>query len=132
MKFILYSSDAKLSDIDIKQLLDAAIKKNARLNVTGFLMSHSSGFIQYIEGEAQVIDALYETICADTRHSNPTTLLEGEIAKRIYQDWNMGHVYIDDDSLIEQLKCIDGFAWFEVLKARTIFLYPDEFANQKA
>ncbi len=132
MKFILYSSDAKLSDVDLQQLLAAAIEKNARLNVTGFLMSHSSGFIQYIEGEASTLDDLYEEIRADKRHCHINTLLEANIEQRMYQDWSMGHVYIDDDQMIEQLKCTDGLALFEILKARTLFLYPNDFSTQQA
>lgn len=130
MKFVLYSSESKLNNVDLNELLKAAIEKNARLNITGFLISHSSGFIQYIEGDDKDIDELYAKIADDERHSNVITLLDGQITERIYQEWDMGHVYIDNDETIEKLMKTDSLKWFEYLKARTLFLYPHEFSQQ--
>ncbi|OLQ87983.1 hypothetical protein BIY22_07335 [Vibrio panuliri] len=130
MKFILYRSHATLGSIDINTLLKAAIEKNAKLNITGFLISHSGGFIQYIEGENHVIDELYKVIASDTRHSNVTTLLESELTQRMYQEWEMGHVFIEDDSIIDMLQHSDGLQWFDYLKQRTLFLYPHDFIKQ--
>jgi len=130
MKFVLYSSDSKLGNIDINSLLKAAIEKNSRLNITGFLMSHSSGFIQYIEGGEKEIDELYAVISQDPRHTNVTTLLESDISERLYQEWDMGHVYIDDDEMVNMLMQTNKLEWFEYLKERTLFLYPNEFKNE--
>ncbi|EGU38148.1 BLUF domain-containing protein [Vibrio ichthyoenteri ATCC 700023] len=130
MKCILYRSDSTLGKIDIQSLLTSATEKNAQLDITGFLMSHSGGFIQYIKGTNNAIDGLYAAISSDPRHSNVTILFESEISQRMYQEWNMGHVYIADDSMIEMLKNSDGLQWFEYLKQRTLFLYPNEFNQQ--
>ncbi|MDA0147204.1 BLUF domain-containing protein [Vibrio sp. LaRot3] len=130
MKFVLYSSDSKLGNIDINSLLKAAIEKNSRLGITGFLMSHSSGFIQYIEGGDKEIDDLYAVISQDPRHTNVTTLLESDISQRLYQEWDMGHVYIDDDEMVSMLMKTDKLKWFEYLKERTLFLYPNEFKTE--
>ena len=132
MKCILYCSHAKLNTIDIDALLKAAVIKNARLGITGFLISHAAGFIQYIEGEEQPLDELYAAIKQDHRHSNITTLFDGQISARLYQEWQMGHVYIDSDDVIEKLLKTDKLQWFEYLKQRALFLSPHKLSQPLA
>ncbi|WP_194435443.1 BLUF domain-containing protein [Vibrio fluminensis] len=132
MKCVLYSSDATLGNIDISTLLGHAIENNEKLGITGFLISHSAGFIQYFEGDDKIVDELYKVICSDPRHHNVLTLLEQPITTRMYQEWDMGHVFIEDDRIINMLLQNDGLHWFEFLKQRTLFLYPNELTQQHA
>jgi hypothetical protein len=47
-------------------------------------------FLQYLEGEAAVVDALYASICRDMRHRNVRLLLRKPIQQRDFSRWSLG------------------------------------------
>jgi hypothetical protein len=77
---------------------DAAITKiklraehnNHRRNITGALLFTERYFLQYLEGEAAVVDALYASICRDPRHTNARLLLRAPIQQRDFARWSLG------------------------------------------
>lgn len=77
---------------------DAAIEKiklraehnNHRRNITGALLFTDRYFLQYLEGEAAVVDALYASICRDKRHTNVRLLLRKTIMQRDFSRWSLG------------------------------------------
>src|SRR5690349_10256458 len=91
---ITYASAAvaPFSEFELAQLLRHARVKNARLDVTGMLLYHEGSFLQVIEGDARVVEALFATIGCDPRHSRVLALLRREIEARHFGDWAMGFV----------------------------------------
>lgn len=89
---LIYSSGAttSFSSEDLLELLARARKKNTGLNVTGMLLHIDGSFLQVIEGEPEVIDDLFATIAADSRHSNIVTIIREAIPRRSFSDWSMG------------------------------------------
>ena len=77
---------------------DAAITKiklraehnNHRRNITGALLFTERYFLQYLEGEAAVVDALFASICRDPRHTNARLLLRTPIQQRDFSRWSLG------------------------------------------
>lgn len=97
MKYLVYQSDADINKIDLLSLLNKARKNNQSLQITGILVAHANGFIQYIEGDVDVIDELYQhKISVDQRHRNIVTICEGTMTDRVYRDWDMGYLCLSD------------------------------------
>lgn len=88
------------------ELLAQAIKKNARLNVTGLLLKKGTDFFQVIEGEKDVLVPLYATIAADPRHTEVVKIIEEPIARRAFVDWSMASAELTH----EELRQVDGFS----------------------
>lgn len=68
---------------------------NRRLNVSGVLLFNSKRFLQALEGEEQVIKALYEKISTDPRHAAVVMLNHRAIEARQFGSWAMA---FDDGS----------------------------------
>lgn len=105
---IVYMSlacDAMSSD-DLGALLDDSRARNQAAGITGMMIYHEREFMQLLEGERSVIEALYERIEADPRHQQVYRLWEGPIATRNFDDWTMAFATLDD----EALKQHTGFA----------------------
>ncbi len=92
LAFLVYvSSSVELLDGPaLVELLRGCRENNARLGVTGLLLYHEGNFIQVLEGEPGVVEALYAHIERDRRHRGCLILLRGPIERRIFPDWSMG------------------------------------------
>lgn len=92
MYYIIYLSTATnlLSDAELKEILLKSNGNNQKLQVTGMLLYSEGNIIQVIEGELQIIKALYTRIASDSRHRGIILLSEGDIAERNFPDWSMG------------------------------------------
>jgi len=112
------SSQAQvLTNQDIEQLLFQIREKNKRLAITGILLLIQGKFVQYIEGQAQEIDKVYDKIKHDNRHNELVLLDSGNLDKRQFKDWSMAYKKVGDD----QVKEILGHT---KLNLDDLFLYP--------
>ena len=75
---------------DILAILARSRHNNARDGVTGGLLYSTGCFAQVLEGPADVVEAAFERIQCDERHTDVTVLQAGPIAKRDFPDWSMG------------------------------------------
>jgi hypothetical protein len=91
MIHIVYMSRAvrPLSDQDLQELLDQCRRDNASRNITGVLFYSHGNIAQLIEGEASVLEPLFENITRDGRHSNVVKLVSKPIATRSFSEWSM-------------------------------------------
>jgi len=89
---LVYISDrcASTDDIAINKIKLRAEPNNLRRNITGALLFTERYFLQYLEGEAAVVDALYASICRDKRHNNVRLLLRKPIQQRDFSRWSLG------------------------------------------
>lgn len=77
------------SEDELTTLANTAAARNKKNNITGYLSYDSNNhFIQYIEGEEQAIQALFDTIYKDNRH-RITHYVRHDIDERKFSDWNM-------------------------------------------
>ena len=75
---------------ELAELLLAARENNAKLGLTGMLLYAEGSFFQVLEGQADVIDALYAKIERDQRHDQVTLVIREPIPKRCFDAWTMG------------------------------------------
>ncbi len=89
---LIYISAAnhEFSEEELSALLEQARKNNESLNISGMLLYHGGSFIQALEGERELVEALYQKIGADPRHSETQVLFRGEIKERDFEGWSMG------------------------------------------
>jgi hypothetical protein len=91
---LMYASRAAPA-VDQDQLT-AIVRKsksnNGPLGVTGVLCFSEGIFIQVLEGGRSQVNALYNRIAADTRHTQVELLTYEEIGERRFAGWSMGQV----------------------------------------
>lgn len=89
---LVYLSErcASTDDSAINKIKLRAEHNNHRRNITGALLYTEHYFLQYLEGEAAVVDALFASICRDTRHLNARLLLRKPIQNRDFTGWSLG------------------------------------------
>lgn len=89
---LIYASAAtiKFSTVDLQELLKRARENNQSLGVSGMLVFHEDSFLQILEGDEEVVQALYHKIESDDRHANIKLLLRAKIDERSFGDWRMG------------------------------------------
>lgn len=90
---ILYvsASARKLSEYEIRHMLEGAQVRNARRNVTGVLAydREAQTFFQVLEGEEADVRAIFDRLSADSRHMEVRILQEGPRPDRRFGDWSM-------------------------------------------
>ena len=75
---------------DLKAILMASQRNNARVGVTGALCLSNGIFLQQLEGDRTAVSLLYHRILIDPRHRDPAILDFSEIAARKFTQWSMG------------------------------------------
>ena len=92
MQQLIYSSAAvnPFSEAELALLLSLARTNNERVAVTGMLLYHDGSFLQVLEGEALVLDALFVRIGRDKRHHRVLPLLKRDVEERRFGEWRMG------------------------------------------
>jgi len=105
---LVYVSTARpdLTKKDIESILDTARERNGRDNVTGLLVFDGISFMQLLEGEAEIIDAVFRDIANDNRHSNVVRILQDENVPRQFKEWSMGYSMTHDPRMLK------GDSWF--------------------
>lgn len=78
------------TEAELLPILTKARRTNATLQATGILLFHRRSFFQVLEGPRQRIEALYERISADPRHTEVKRLVNEPIEERSFRDWTMG------------------------------------------
>ena len=101
MKRIMYISTTtrKLSGEEIDEIGRRSTVNNAKVGVTGMLLSAHEFFFQILEGEAAVVDRVLERIRQDVRHRDVLILkAEPQITERYFAKWSMRTVRLDETS----------------------------------
>lgn len=91
MHHIIYGSRATqpLSDDDLLTLLLQARSHNQLHDISGALVYSNGQFMQVIEGEEEVLAALYERLLRDPRHTQLVKYADKAIAERSFSEWSM-------------------------------------------
>ena len=89
---LVYASAAagELGPEDLESILASARANNKPAGITGMLVYHEGSFLQALEGDREVVEALYERIERDPRHTDALVLLRGEVESRAFGHWSMG------------------------------------------
>jgi hypothetical protein len=90
------SATSRFQHSNITDIIKTSVKNNERLGVTGLLCYYERSFVQFLEGEEDVLHDLYEKIKNDPRHTGVCTMLNEPIQERVFENWNMALRNVDD------------------------------------
>jgi len=107
---LVYTSIAnqKMSDDDLKDLLEKIRNNNEGRDVTGMLLYLDPFFIQVLEGEEAMVTELFNRIKQDSRHRKVSLLYKKPIEERGFSNWTMGFSKISN----KDIETIEGFSDF--------------------
>jgi hypothetical protein len=94
---VIYASRAseQFSEHEIPDLLKQARLANAGHEITGMLLYVGGSFLQVLEGQPEIVDAVYAAILRDKRHGQVTLIARETILGRAYEGWTMNHTTLD-------------------------------------
>lgn len=106
---LIYCSQASLRkyqlncDKVLKNIVDHSIVHNSLRKITGILLTDKKFFAQIIEGPPSGINLLYGNVLRDERHHGITLLQYTITNVRLFPQWSMGLVEVDDMSYVGRL-----------------------------
>ena len=86
-------SVGRLDGFSIQQIIATSRRHNWRAGVTGCLLFTGTGFVQALEGRADVVRNLFDLIAEDKRHVEIRSVLHVPISNRAFPDWAMGSIF---------------------------------------
>jgi hypothetical protein len=98
LRRLIYRSRSRLGGgapamgAEIGRILETARARNACLGVTGALVFRGARFAQALEGPAPAVQALFDSIAADSRHDRLETIEDRPVAARAFTGWSMAYV----------------------------------------
>ena len=109
----------------LSDIMTVAQRENSAHQITGFLCFGNGYFFQYIEGEKSAIEQLFGNIQRDGRNRDVTLKSKGVIEQRLFQDWQMLMVNINNPETHEDV--INAF--LPVLPAGSTAAAADKFVD---
>lgn len=105
ISYSLYRSTASrnLQASELEDILRTARSRNLALGLTGCLHYESGLFFQWLEGPAEAVAEVLESIRKDDRHRDVVVLISGTQDKREFQDWKMRFSDSSNASLLDWL-----------------------------
>lgn len=95
---------------DLSHILSYARGFNSKHKVSGVLYYANNCYFQCLEGEKGIIEALFDRIKKDARHTNIVHLSHCEITHIRFKKWSMK--YVQKNSKIDQLFKALGYIHF--------------------
>lgn len=109
---LLYLSDqsTQMTLSGLQQILDVSTRNNKSNAITGMLIYRSPHFLQCLEGDEEIVMALFSKLAKDSRHTNVKLILTFTDEERMFPLWNMGSVTNDNDQrqLMNFAKSLEG------------------------
>lgn len=107
---LIYTSIAPqgLSEDELIDILINARVKNKQLGITGMLIYHQREIMQILEGEKSLVQALFQTIVEDVRHTRVGVFYEGDIQERAFKDWSMAFKSLDEEAVHKITRGYEG------------------------
>ncbi len=92
---LIYCSHNTISEVgtnvaeEVRGIIASSRRNNAAAGVTGALLFTNIGFAQVLEGPRDAVEAIFERIQPDMRHSDVTVLSFLPAAQRSFPAWSM-------------------------------------------
>ena len=77
---------------DVDDILHSARHNNLRHGITGVLSFGNGYFLQILEGSRSAVEAAYEKICLDPRHSHVKQVNITSVDQRSFDGWAMSYI----------------------------------------
>jgi len=91
MRLIYASHPFGFDDLALNGILATAQRNNARDSITGALICREDLYVQLLEGERKNVEAAFERIRRDDRHTDIVPLLIENTDQRLFPTWAMRH-----------------------------------------
>ncbi len=104
---LVYVSAARrlFSPEKLSELLAISRRNNEAKGLTGMLLYADGNFMQALEGEAEIVDAVTAKIERDPRHHAMNRLIRMPITERQFGHWSMALRQLDDLPEADRLSC---------------------------
>ncbi|CAK8711845.1 MAG: BLUF domain-containing protein [Candidatus Electrothrix sp. AX5] len=110
-----YTGDPENIGRDIIKIHKSSVRNNPNLNITGVLFYHNGNFLQVLEGMQEDLEKLMTVLEHDPRHARITRIVDTEVVKRGFPNWQMDIFNLDADT---------------VLKRKDLIAYEEMFSRQ--
>lgn len=95
VQLVYYSRNAVGGDMraklqELRNILEVSQKNNTRDDISGALIFDKNWFLQILEGPLDKVQATYDRIAQDKRHSGAKVMKTTPISERKFADWAMG------------------------------------------
>ena len=91
---------------ELDELMSKFYLNNLKYDISGLMLYSERNIIQYIEGEKDKIENLYNNIENDTIHKNVFLLHKKEIQQRLFTEWKANVNYIEYNKFRDFIDCI--------------------------
>lgn len=93
---------------EIHDIVEKASVNNAKLDISGLLMSGDNLFFQILEGPDERVTDLYNRICRDDRHIQVMTVSDEPIEERLFSTWGMRNLDIasEEQPVLEPVRSL--------------------------
>ncbi|KOR30295.1 hypothetical protein TI04_06460 [Achromatium sp. WMS2] len=98
-------------DLNVARILMQSRRNNIKLNLGGVLYYGDSCFFQCLEGEKEPLEATFDIIKHDPRHSDIKVLMRSTVPERTFGVWSMKYVPAQAD--IKRLLQTKGLERFD-------------------
>lgn len=88
-----------LNDQELLDILKVSRENNVSKDVTGLLLYKGGNFMQVLEGPDDVVEALYEKITKDPRHTDASVISREQISARQFPAWEMAFQNLDNPAI---------------------------------
>lgn len=89
-RVVYYSERNMAAALDVKQMISASQRNNAKTTISGFLVFDGACFLQVLEGSRHDVSATYHRIANDPRHQRILLLACSDVRERLFPGWSMG------------------------------------------
>jgi FAD-dependent sensor of blue light len=119
---LIYASRATAAfhEHEIPELLKQVRVANAKHEITGMLLYIGASFLQVLEGQPAMVEAVFGKILQDKRHAQITLIAKESILEREFEGWTMSHKTLDPVEAGELIGEADQFvspAWVTQLES---------------
>jgi len=76
---------------EIPELLQQIRISNAKQEITGMLLYICGSFLQVLEGQAEMVDAVFSRILGDKRNTQLRSIARESVSERAFEGWTMMH-----------------------------------------
>jgi hypothetical protein len=100
---LIYVSNASdmMTHEAVRELVDESKKRNREIDVTGVLLYGNQHFMQLLEGDLHVVNALYQKVARDHRHHHVTRIAFYPVPSRQFADWSMNLINLEDHKRVD-------------------------------
>lgn len=98
---LILESERPIAD-ELRRINAVASAANSRVGITGILLYKAGNFLQVLEGNALVLNRLFNKISTDPRHSHVVRLATLQAKLRLFEKWNMGLLNLDEHTELDR------------------------------